>query len=367
MRPLLAASTRATDGRACIHRSRSPRLCPDRIGAAGTAGALRARRGKPRGGFAAARRCVRSRVARSAREANSRATVPRLAATFSHAPSVAVTRHLWRVLDSAWRAPPAPMRRSPSPCSRCRSWSCRASKARRRPLALRRARASGAPRGDPARARRDEGQPHASRSPMPSSRRRRSTLRGCRRFAQWQTSCPTRSRRARCRAAETWSRRRSPFPQAAKRSICAFFSAPRSQAPAADLLAEPDVGRWGIPFAQQLARELATDGVSVLVLPRAPQRLLPAVAAGRAAQREVSAQLFASNAIRTIPQLGRRTLGGDQRASRAGRARRRRAAPVAVVAVRSSRRRGVSLPALSARSSRRRRDDAGRAARGIAG
>ncbi len=68
--------------------------------------------------------------------------------------------------------------------------------------------------------------------------------------------------------------------------------------PAADLLAESDVGGWGIPFAQQLARELAIDGVSVLVLPRAPQRPLPAVATGRAAQREVSAQLFAGNAIR---------------------------------------------------------------------
>ena len=64
------------------------------------------------------------------------------------------------------------------------------------------------------------------------------------------------------------------------------------------MLAEPDVGRWGIALAQQLARELAIADVSVLVLPRAPQRPLPAVAAGRAAQREVSAQLFAANAIR---------------------------------------------------------------------
>ena len=29
----------------------------------------------------------------------------RLAAAFSHAPSVAVTRHLWRVLDAVWSAP----------------------------------------------------------------------------------------------------------------------------------------------------------------------------------------------------------------------------------------------------------------------
>jgi hypothetical protein len=69
-------------------------------------------------------------------------------------------------------------------------------------------------------------------------------------------------------------------------------------APGVDLFADLDVGRWGVPFAQTLGRTLATDGASVLVLPRAPQRLLPAVAAGRSAQREVSAQLFASNAIR---------------------------------------------------------------------
>ncbi|HET7097154.1 MAG TPA: hypothetical protein VFJ68_07160 [Casimicrobiaceae bacterium] len=71
-------------------------------------------------------------------------------------------------------------------------------------------------------------------------------------------------------------------------------------APEVDLLVDPDVGRWGIPFAQALGRLLATDGAPVLALPRAPQHLLPAVAAGRSAQREVSAQLFASNAIRRM-------------------------------------------------------------------
>jgi hypothetical protein len=69
-------------------------------------------------------------------------------------------------------------------------------------------------------------------------------------------------------------------------------------APDVDLLSAPDVGSWGIPLARALGGALAIDGASVLVLPRAPQRLLPAVAAGRAAQREVSAELFASNAIR---------------------------------------------------------------------
>jgi hypothetical protein len=40
--------------------------------------------------------------------------------------------------------------------------------------------------------------------------------------------------------------------------------------------------------------------VSLLALPRDPQRLVGAVQSGRAAQREVSAQLFASNAIRAL-------------------------------------------------------------------
>jgi hypothetical protein len=65
-----------------------------------------------------------------------------------------------------------------------------------------------------------------------------------------------------------------------------------------DLLSDKEVGKWGIPFAHELATQLATGGASVLALPRAPQPPLPAVAAGRVAQREVAAQIFASNAIR---------------------------------------------------------------------
>jgi len=68
--------------------------------------------------------------------------------------------------------------------------------------------------------------------------------------------------------------------------------------PGADLLADASVGKWGVPFSRELGRQLGAGRVSVLALARAPQRLLPAVAQGRAAQREVSAQMFASNAIR---------------------------------------------------------------------
>ena len=70
--------------------------------------------------------------------------------------------------------------------------------------------------------------------------------------------------------------------------------------PGADILAEARVGTWGIPFARELSRQLGVDGASVLVLPRAPQHVLPAVATGRAAHRETGAQIFASNAIRRL-------------------------------------------------------------------
>jgi len=70
--------------------------------------------------------------------------------------------------------------------------------------------------------------------------------------------------------------------------------------PGTDLLTDAEVGAWGVPFAKALSRELAVGGASALALPRAPQRPLPAMRAGRAAQREVGAQVFASNAIRRL-------------------------------------------------------------------
>jgi hypothetical protein len=54
------------------------------------------------------------------------------------------------------------------------------------------------------------------------------------------------------------------------------------------------------PFALSLGRQLAVPGASVLALPRPPQPLPAALASGRAAQRDVSAQLFASNAVRQL-------------------------------------------------------------------
>ena len=70
--------------------------------------------------------------------------------------------------------------------------------------------------------------------------------------------------------------------------------------PGVDLTADTGVGKWGVPLVRELVAQLASEHSKVLALPRAPQRLLPAVAQGRAAQREVSAQIFASNAIRRL-------------------------------------------------------------------
>jgi hypothetical protein len=68
--------------------------------------------------------------------------------------------------------------------------------------------------------------------------------------------------------------------------------------PGADVTADVRVGKWGVPFARELTAQLAPAGASLLALPRAPQRLLPAVAEGRVARRDVAAQIYASNALR---------------------------------------------------------------------
>jgi hypothetical protein len=71
-------------------------------------------------------------------------------------------------------------------------------------------------------------------------------------------------------------------------------------APEIDVLAATDGGGWAMPLAKELARQLALPEVSVLALPRAPQSPPAALQQGRAAQREVGVQLFASNAIRRL-------------------------------------------------------------------
>ena len=67
-----------------------------------------------------------------------------------------------------------------------------------------------------------------------------------------------------------------------------------------DLLDTADATGWAMPLAQELARQLAGAGHAVLALPRRAQTPLAALREGRIAQREIGAQLFASNAIRKL-------------------------------------------------------------------
>lgn len=59
-----------------------------------------------------------------------------------------------------------------------------------------------------------------------------------------------------------------------------------------------DVAAWGAEASRLLGRELAREGVQLLVLPRAPRDMLSAAHAGRCAQLEVALHLAVSNAVR---------------------------------------------------------------------
>lgn len=68
----------------------------------------------------------------------------------------------------------------------------------------------------------------------------------------------------------------------------------------ADLFRDARIERFGAPLARALEAALAADGVTCLALPREPSDPVCAVHAGRSAQREVAAQLFASRALRNL-------------------------------------------------------------------
>ncbi|TAG02800.1 MAG: hypothetical protein EAZ43_08470 [Betaproteobacteria bacterium] len=68
--------------------------------------------------------------------------------------------------------------------------------------------------------------------------------------------------------------------------------------PGVDLLTEKDTGKWGMPFTQAFAKQLGGGTLSLLAMPRPPRTPLAALYQGMQAQREVSFQLFATNAIR---------------------------------------------------------------------
>ena len=86
----------------------------------------------------------------------------------------------------------------------------------------------------------------------------------------------------------------------AERAHLRFLVGSAIAAPTADLLADASVGSWGMPLANSLISQLSAPGASVVALPRAALSLPAAVAQGRAAQREISAQLFVSNALRAL-------------------------------------------------------------------
>ncbi len=94
----------------------------------------------------------------------------------------------------------------------------------------------------------------------------------------------------------------APIPLASGHEVVSlrFLLGTAIAAAGADLLADATVGKWGMPFTRELGHQIGGGSASVLALPRAPQRPLAAVQQGRAAQREVSAQIFVGNALRRL-------------------------------------------------------------------
>jgi hypothetical protein len=90
------------------------------------------------------------------------------------------------------------------------------------------------------------------------------------------------------------------FPAGGERVHLRFVVGSALARPERDVLSATDVGTWGVPFVKELSRQLAAAESSVLALARVPQRPLQAVRTGRAAQREIGVQIFASNAIRKV-------------------------------------------------------------------
>ena len=59
-----------------------------------------------------------------------------------------------------------------------------------------------------------------------------------------------------------------------------------------------DIGLWGVSLTQLLGRQLATQEVSLLAIPRPPRGIVGAAQEGWYAARELGFQLFLSNALR---------------------------------------------------------------------
>ena len=87
-------------------------------------------------------------------------------------------------------------------------------------------------------------------------------------------------------------------PENQERVFLRFIVGTALAGPGVDLMTENDTGKWGMPFTQMFAKQLGGGSLSLLALPRPPRSPMAALFQGRAAQREVSMQLFATNAIR---------------------------------------------------------------------
>jgi hypothetical protein len=67
----------------------------------------------------------------------------------------------------------------------------------------------------------------------------------------------------------------------------------------------PRIGAWGLPLAELIGQQLATEGVTLFTIPRAPQGWLSALESGRTTLLETRLQHMTSNAVRGIRLKGR--------------------------------------------------------------
>ncbi len=333
--------------------SRSPPLSAAGRSRARGRGTARVGGTQPRGGHGAGiRRGGRGHRCDARCDAGARGWRRHWRAVLDSAPTLAVYRHLWRSLSRLARGARGasdglavtlfaiPVVIIAAPFGRHRDGDAAVRGRSRRRCARRRA----------ARARR------AVRQPIVRARKCARDGRCDRRGAAPRAAC---LKCARGGARSRWhSRRRRSRCRPAKGAHLRFLVGSALAAPGADLLRDTSVGAWGMPLAKSLIAQLSAPAVSIVALPRAAMSLPAAVALGRAAQREVSAQLFASNALREMrASVGEPVAVISAHEARGG-ARGRRAAVIAVLAVFAARCAGLPLSALSGRAGRRCRDDA---------
>jgi len=67
---------------------------------------------------------------------------------------------------------------------------------------------------------------------------------------------------------------------------------------------EPQVGAWGVPLMKFLGEQLATDGVTLFPIARAPAPLMQAMVSGNQARLTVALQVFASSLLRKLRSAG---------------------------------------------------------------